>query len=545
MLNLWYKNAVIYCIDVETYHDSAHDGIGDFKGLTHRLEYLSGLGVTCLWLLPFYPSPNRDNGYDVQDYYNVDPRLGHLGDFVDFMHQAHERGMRVIIDLVANHTSIEHPWFQSARSDPDSPFRDFYVWSEKRPDDHADGIIFPGFQKSTWSYDHKAKAYYFHRFYAHQAELNIANPMVRDEIRKIMGFWLELGVSGFRIDAAPFLIELKAIENVDVSDPFEYLEEFRTYLSWRRGDAILLAEANVTLSEALKYFGDGDKCQMLFHFLLNQRVMLSLAKQQGKPLREGLEKSSEIPPLAQWANFLRNHDELTLDTLSEAEREEVYAEFGPEESMKIYNRGIRRRLPPMVNGDQRRMQLAHSLLFSLPGTPVIRYGEEIGMGDDLSLPERDSIRTPMQWSDKPNGGFSRAEPDKLIRPVISEGPFGYPQVNVADQQRDPDSLLSITERMIRIRKECPELGWGKCRTLETNDTQVVAHLCEWQGESVIAAHNLGEQPRSVNLELTNDNGQQFIELLSNQPYGKLESPDAPLELSGYGYRWFRLGSDRL
>ncbi|WP_164100840.1 alpha-amylase family protein [Candidatus Laterigemmans baculatus] len=544
MLDLWYKNAVIYCLDVETYHDSDHDGIGDFNGLNHRLEYLSGLGVTCLWLLPFYPSPNRDNGYDVEDYYNVDPRLGHLGDFVDFMHQAREFGMRVIIDLVVNHTSIDHPWFQQARSDPDSPYRDFYVWSEKKPADHDEGLIFPGFQKSTWTYDRKAKAYYFHRFYEHQAELNIANPRVRDEIRKIMGFWLELGVSGFRIDAAPFLIELKALHNVDVSDPFEYLEEFRNYLSWRRGDAILLAEANVSASDAIKYFGDGNKCQMLFNFLLNQHVMLSLAREEGGPLCKALEDSPEIPPMAQWANFLRNHDELTLNALDESQQQEVYAEFAPEESMKIYNRGIRRRLPPMVQGDQRRLQLSHSVLLSLPGTPVIRYGEEIGMGEDLSLPERNSIRTPMQWANKHNGGFSCADPDQLIRPPVSGGPFGYEQVNVAAQQRDPDSLLSITERMIRVRKECPEIGWGKCRTLETQDRQITAHQCEWRGESIIVVHNFGERSRTIRLDLHSKDGEQFIELLSDQPYAELESPADPIKISGYGYRWFRLGSDR-
>ena len=540
MLDLWYENAVIYNLDVETFQDGNGDGIGDFGGLTRRLDYLAGLGVTCIWLAPFYPTPNRDNGYDVMDYYGVDPRLGDLGDFVVFMGKARERGIRVIVDFVMNHTSIEHPWFRAAREDPSSPYRDYYVWSERKPEDADEGIVFPGVQETTWTYDEKAGAYYFHRFYAHQADLNIANPAVRDEIRKVMGFWLELGVSGFRVDAAPFLIELKGLEGVEVSEPYEYLKEFRDYLSWQRGDAIMLAEANVSTDEAAAYFGGGDKLQMLFDFVLNQHVMLALARGTATPIAEGLRLLPSIPETGQWANFLRNHDELALDQLDRQEREEVLAAFAPDASMRVYGQGVRRRLPPMLDGDARRLELAHSLLFSLPGTPVLRYGEEIGMGEDLSLPERNSVRTPMQWSDAPNGGFSSAPSDELIRPVIDDGRFGYRKVNVDRQQRDRDSLLSVTERMIRLRKESPELGRGAWRIVETGDPRVLAHRCDGREGTVIAVHNLSGDDTTVTLDLGDDEGRELITLIGGGADEERKRSAGPIELAGYGYRWFRL-----
>ncbi|HET9225160.1 MAG TPA: alpha-amylase family protein, partial [Thermoanaerobaculia bacterium] len=407
MIDLWYKDAVIYSLDVETFQDSNGDGIGDFRGLTERLDYLGSLGVTCLWLLPIHPTPNLDNGYDVQDYYAVDPRLGTLGDFVEFMHQARERGIRVMLDLVVNHTSTRHPWFQSARRDKSSPYRNFYVWSDTLPDNAREGMVFPGYQDSVWTWDEEAKAYYFHRFYAHQPDLDISNPDVREEICRIMGFWLELGVSGFRLDAAPFLIEMKGAGAVG-EDQYAYLREFRDFLSWRRGDAILLAEANVEREKMAQYFGEGVRLHMLFGFLVNQHYFLALARQQAEPLIRGLKMPPPLPPTGQWANFVRNHDELDLGRLTPEEREEIARQFAPDPGMWLYERGIRRRLPPMLDGDRRRIELAYSLMFSLPGTPVLRYGEEIGMGDDLSLPERESVRTPMQWSREPNGGFSTA-----------------------------------------------------------------------------------------------------------------------------------------
>ncbi|MBD1806679.1 alpha-glucosidase C-terminal domain-containing protein [Microcoleus sp. FACHB-SPT15] len=547
MLDLWYKNAVLYCLDVETYMDGNDDGIGDFEGLTERLDYLAGLGITCIWLMPFHPTPNRDNGYDIKDYYNVDPRLGTLGDFVEFTCQAHERGMRVIIDLVVNHTSIEHPWFQAACKDENSKYRDFYVWSQEKPEDAHEGVIFPGVQETTWTYNEEAQAYYFHRFYEHQADLNIANPKVRDEIYKVMGFWLELGVSGFRIDAAPFLIELKGIEDqADVNDPYLYLKEIRNFLSWRRGDAILLAEANIEMKDVPAYFGDGDKMQMLFSFIVNQHIILALAQEQVAPIVEGLKASPEIPEVGQWAQFIRNHDELALNYLSKAEQEEIVAKFSPnKEKTWIYDRGIRRRFPPMIDGDPGRLRLAYSLILTLPGTPVLFYGEEIGMGDDLSQKERNSIRPPMQWSGEPNAGFSEAPSDKLFRPVITEEKFGYKHLNVIDQRRDPNSLLNWMERAIRMRKECPEFGWGKWQIIDTGNPSVFAHRCEWQGRAVMAVHNLGREACTVTLNLKNEEAEHLIDLLGDQQYQRIEDTSHDVQLEGYGYRWFRIGGQHL
>jgi maltose alpha-D-glucosyltransferase/alpha-amylase len=546
MLDLWYKSAVLYCLDVETYMDSNGDGVGDFPGLTERLDYISGLGVSCIWLLPFYPSPNCDNGYDVKDYYNVDPRLGTLGDFVEFTRQAHERGIRVLVDLVINHTSIEHPWFQAACQDQNSKYRNFYVWSQEKPKDAEEGIIFPGVQKSTWTYNEQAGAYYFHRFYEHQADLNIANPAVWEEIYKIMGFWLQLGVSGFRIDAAPFLIELRAIEDqAEVESPYEYLKQIRSFLSWRRGDAILLAEANVPMERVLDYFGDGDKMQMLFNFILNQNLILALARENADPLAKGLNSSPDIPEIGQWVHFIRNHDELSLDKLSEQEVEEIIANFSIDKAESwIYDRGIRRRFPPMIDGDPRRLRLAYSLMLTMPGTPVLRYGEEIGMGDDLSLEERQSVRTPMQWSSEANAGFSTAPAEQLIRPVISGGKYGYENLNAIAQRRDPKSLLNWMERAIRMRRECPELGWGDWEIIATDNPGVFAHSCSWRDGTVLAVHNLSREACTVTLKWEQSE-QCLVDLLDDQPYKPVENHSNQLHLEGYGFRWFRVGSHHL
>ena len=456
--DLWYKNAIIYCLDVEKYMDANADGVGDFEGLSRRLEYLAGLGVTCVWLQPFYASPNRDNGYDVSDYYSVHPKHGSLGDFVEFANHAEALGIRVIVDLVVNHTSNEHPWFKSARESPDSYFHDWYVWSEERPADHAKGIVFPGVQKTTWTYDKAAGKYYFHRFYDFQPDLNTTHKRVRDEITKIMGFWLELGVSGFRMDAVPFLIERKGAGVEHVKD-YELLHEMRDFLQWRRRDAILLAEANVPPDEDMKYFGaDGDNLQMMLNFAVNQRLFYAMASGDVEPLRWALQQTAPRPDAAQWVQFLRSHDECDLGRLRDEERQQVFRAFGPEKNMQLYDRGIRRRLTPMLHNDRRRLELAFSLLFSLPGTPMMQYGDEIGMGDDLSLPERECARTPMQWTSEPNGGFSRA--DHVVRPVIDDEEYGYKKVNVANQRRDRDSLLTFIERTIRARRECPEISWG-------------------------------------------------------------------------------------
>ncbi len=464
MINdLWYKNAVVYCLSVETFMDANGDGIGDFQGLQRRLDYLSGLGVSAIWLMPFQTSPGRDDGYDVSDYYNVDPRYGTLGDFVEFTHAAKQRGIRVLIDIVVNHTSNEHPWFQDARRDPKSRYRDWYVWSDKKPANADEGMVFPGVQKTTWTYDEKAKQYYFHRFYDFQPDLNTSNPHVQAEILKIMGFWIQLGVSGFRMDAVPFVIAEKGAEVKKPKEQFDMLRTFREFLQWRLGDSIILAEANVVPKENLTYFGDdGDRMQMMFNFHVNQALFYALASADSRPLAKAIRDTYERPATAQWGLFLRNHDELDLGRLTEKQRQKVFSEFGPEKDMQLYDRGIRRRLAPMLQGDRRRLELAYSLMFSLPGTPVLRYGDEIGMGDDLSLPERNCARTPMQWSTEPQGGFTKN--DKPVLPVISGGPFGFEHLNVADQRRDPNSMLNWTERLIRMRKEAPEIGWGNvCR----------------------------------------------------------------------------------
>jgi maltose alpha-D-glucosyltransferase/alpha-amylase len=534
----------VYCIDVETYADSNGDGVGDFAGLGERLDYLAGLGVTCIWLLPFYPSPNRDNGYDITDYYGVDPRHGTLGDFVELTHRARDRGIRVIVDLVVNHTSVDHPWFQAARSDPRSPYREYYIWSETKPKEAGEGIVFPGVQRAIWSYDRAARAYYHHRFYEHQADLNMANPAVREEIRKVMGFWLELGVSGFRVDAAPFLIDMQGAQAHPDEDPYRYLTEMREFLSWRSRDAILLAEANVTMDKVAKYFGDGTRFHLIFNFWLNQHVFLALAREQAAPIREAILAAPPLPPLGQWANFLRNHDEIDLGRLAEHDRQFIFAQFGPDPGMQLYDRGIRRRLLPMLGGDERRARLAYSLMFSLPGTPVLWYGDEIGMGDDLALPERMSVRTPMQWSDSANGGFSRAPAKQLVRPVVKGGEYGYPRRNVLAQQRDPDSLLNWMERLTRLWKECPELGAGTCHVVSVDDPAVFAHCCELDGEVVAAVHNLSREPRTVRLDLSDRKAQGIIELLGDRPYEPLEGAAHEIELEGYGYRWFRVDAIR-
>ena len=400
MINdLWYKNAVIYCLSVATYMDANGDGVGDFQGLMRRLDYLQGLGITALWLMPFQPSPCKDDGYDVADYYGVDPKYGTLGDFVEFTRGCEQRGLRVLIDLVVNHTSNEHPWFKEACRNPKSKYRDWYVWSARKPKNTNSGVVFPGVQKSTWNYDKTAKAYYFHRFYDFQPDLNTANPDVKAEILKIMGFWLQLGVSGFRMDAVPFVIAKKGANVTRPTEQYDMLRSFSEFLTWRKGEAIILAEANVLPDTDLKYFGEsGERLQMMFNFDVNQHLFFALASSDSRPLVKALEDTKPRPATAQWGQFLRNHDELDLGRLNKKQRETVFAAFGPDPDMQLYQRGIRRRLAPMLQGDRRHLELAYSLMMTLPGTPVIRYGDEIAMGDDLRLRERNSARTAMHWS---------------------------------------------------------------------------------------------------------------------------------------------------
>ena len=478
----WYKRAVLYSVEVDAYQDSNGDGVGDFRGLIARLDHIARVGATCLWLNPIHPSPGQDDGYDVADFYNVDARLGNIGDFVDLVDAAGDRGMRVMLDLVVNHTSIDHPWFQEARADRRSPYRDWYIWSDHEPSDRRQGVVFPGTQTETWTYDEAAKAWYFHRFYDFEPELNHANPAVRDEIRKVIGFWLRLGVAAFRLDAAPFVIELPKPDDPNTERDYGFLNQIRNWLSWRRGDAMILAEANVPDDQLPLYTGTragaDDRLQMLFNFRLNARMALALARGEVEPIVWALCTSPPLPPSAQWATFLRNHDEEDLSALTDAERAEVFAAFAPDETMRLYGRGIRRRLAPMLDGDRRRLELAYSLQFTLPGTPVVRYGEEIGMGDNLALPERNAIRTPMQWTDGPTAGFSTADSTQLVRPV--------------------------NRKVI--------LPAGKCQ---------VSAVPRWVAEQ---------------LELT----QPPEEVMADSGYGSLDPALAEMQIKAYGYRWIRL-----
>lgn len=537
--DVWYKNAIIYCLHVGSFMDANGDGVGDFEGLMRRLDYLAGLGVTCLWLMPFQKSPRRDDGYDVSDYYQVDPCFGTLGDFVDFTNQAEQHGIRVIIDLVVNHTSNQHPWFQEARRDRKSKYRDYYVWSDTKPKDADEGMVFPGVQKSTWTRDPVAGQYYFHRFYDFQPDLDGQNPKVQEEIRKIMGFWLQLGVSGFRMDAMPFVIQSKGAGKNHV-EHYEMLRDFREFLQWRERDAIILAEANVEPDVAPAYFGDdGDRLQLMFNFWVNQRMFYALATGDSRPLAKSLEQTRDHPSTAQWAHFLRNHDELDLGRLTDEQRRRVFEAMGPEKTMQLYDRGIRRRLAPMLHGDRRRLELAYSLMFTLPGTPVIRYGDELGMGDNLRLKERNCARTPMQWSTEPHGGFTRS--DEPILPVICDGPYGYHEVNAADQRRDPESLLNWTERIIRMRKEVPEIGWGDFAVVDTGDRTVFALRYDWRNNSVLVVHNLSGDAREVTIHLGDMAGRLLSNLLTHDHSEADGRGRHHLILEPYGYRWYRIG----
>jgi maltose alpha-D-glucosyltransferase/alpha-amylase len=544
MINdLWYKNAVVYCLSVATYMDANGDGVGDFKGLVRRLDYLQGMGITAIWLMPFQSSPCRDDGYDIADYYNVDPRYGTLGDFVEFTRGCRQRGIRVLIDLVVNHTSNEHPWFRHACSDPKSKYREWYVWSQKRPKDASFGVVFPGVQKTTWSWEKNARSYYFHRFYDFQPDLNTAHPEVQAEILKIMGFWLQLGVDGFRMDAVPFVIAKKGSKQSRPAEQYDMLRTFSEFLTWRKSGTIILGEANIVPKNDLEYFGEyGERLQMMFNFDVNQHLFYAMASGDTRPLIKAMQDTKPRPATAQWGQFLRNHDELDLGRLTRTQRETVFAAFGPAKSMQLYQRGIRRRLAPMLQGDRRRLELAYSLMMTLPGTPVLRYGDEIGMGDNLRLPERNCARTPMQWSTEPNAGFtSHSRP---VLPVISDGPYGFRQLNVAAQRRDPDSFLNWMERLIRMRKETPEIGWGEFSFLPVRTPGVLVMEYTWRNNSVLCIHNLAAEPREVRFSLTTKNESDralLINLLAGEHSKADESGRHCIEIEPYGYRWYRVG----
>jgi trehalose synthase len=541
--DLWWKTAVVYCLDVETFFDGDGDGTGDLRGLAQRLDHLADLGVTCLWLMPFYPTPDRDDGYDITDFYGVDGRLGSHGDLVEVLRTARDRGIRVIADLVVNHTSDQHPWFRAARRSRSSPYRDWYVWRDEPPEEQAE-VVFPDQEDSVWQRDEEAGQYYLHRFYRHQPDLNVANPAVRDEIAKVAGFWLQLGLSGFRVDAVPYFLETLGVEAPEdaPADPHDVLRDLSAFLSRRTGDAVLLGEVNLPYEEQVRYFGGngGTELTMQFDFIGMQRLYLSLARGDARPLREALTDRPQLADHCQWANFVRNHDELTLDKLSEDERQEVFAAFGPEPRMQVYDRGLTRRLPPMVDGDPRRIRMVYSLLFSLPGTPVLFYGEEIGMGENLDAEGRHAVRTPMQWDDGPNGGFSTAEAAHLPNPVV-EGGFSPGFVNVAAQRRDPDSLLRFMTMLVRRYRQCPELGWGRPSLLEQPRDAVLAHTVTSGEARVLALHNLAAEPVTVPLRLPDVDGDaRLVDLLADGETAVGPDGAVELDLDGYGYRWLRV-----
>ncbi|MEG9326768.1 alpha-amylase family protein [Salinimicrobium catena] len=539
MNKFWYKNAIFYSLDVETFKDSNDDGTGDFEGLRNGLSYLSSLGVTCLWLLPIFDTPNRDNGYDVRDYYKIDPRLGDLGHFAQLLDAAEEEGMRVIIDLSVNHTSIEHFWFQEARKDKKSRYRDYYIWVDEKPEDPEPNMMAgDGESGSSWKYDRKAKAYYYHSFYPHQPDLNLSNPDVQKEIFRIMHFWLKLGVSGFRIDAAPHMFKEKGRMDFD-GDPHEIFRNFREFVETQKPDAILLAEVDLDPNDYNKFLGNEDQMHMLFNFYVNNFIYLAFAREEATPLAKAMERMPEsITEKEQLAIFLRNHDELNLDKLKKNEREEVFKAFAPKDNMRIFGRGIRRRLASILGNDRKKMELAHSLLFTLPGTPVLRYGEEIGMGEDLSMEGRSSVRTVMQWSSEKNGGFSNAPKAKLIRNVISGGEFGYEKVNVSDQHRDPDSFLNWISKAIDYRKEFPEFGWGRCRIIDTANPKVLGYFTKSDKGIGIAFHNFSDKEMTVEFKLEGEKDlKNIIDIFGNMRYDPFDPEKGEITLTPYGYRW--------
>lgn len=540
----WYKNAIIYSLDVKTFMDSNGDGRGDFRGLEHRLDYLAGLGINCLWLQPFFPSPQKDNGYDISDYYSIDPDLGNLGSFVEFIDKARDRGIRVLVDLVVNHTSNQHPWFQRSREDKQSKYRNYYIWLESEPKQSSPDTVFGKEQGGNWEYDEVAQAWYYHTFYRHQPDLNMTNPDVREEITWIMRFWLKLGVLGFRVDAVPHMLRQKGKEKFR-DDPHHLLREWRDFVEAQRKDAVLLAEVDTEPDRYRDFFGDSDQMHMLFNFYLNNYLFLGFAREDARPVISALKTLPRPRDREQFAVFLRNHDELDLERLKKKEREEVWEAFAPEENMRIYGRGIRRRLPPMLKNDRRRLELAYSLLFSLPGTPVFRYGDEIGMGDDLKLKERNSVRTVMQWSEEENGGFSKASPEQLVLPVIREGEYGYKILNVHRQMRETDSFLDWIKRIISVRKECIEFGRGDYEIIPSGNSSVLIHCCRWKEGFSLALHNFSSRDCEIILEskaLADTEVVHLIDVFGDKVYEAFDPRSRKIQLDKYGYRWFRYSS---
>ena len=541
---LWYKDAVIYQLHVKAFFDADNDGIGDFAGLSRKLDYLQELGVTALWLLPFYPSPLRDDGYDIGDYRNVNPSYGNMRDFRQFVRECHDRGMRVITELVINHTSDQHPWFQRARNaKPGSNHRDFYVWSDNDQKYQGTRIIFLDTEKSNWTWDPVAKSYFWHRFYSHQPDLNFDNPAVMREVLSVLRYWLEMGVDGLRLDAVPYLIEREGTNNENLSETHDVLKKIRAAVDEGYSDRMLLAEANQWPEDVLPYFGDlskgGDECHMAFHFPLMPRMYMAIAQEDRHPVTDIMRQTPEIPETCQWAVFLRNHDELTLEMVTDKERDYLWNFYAKDRRMRI-NLGIRRRLAPLMDNDRRKIELLNSLLFSMPGTPVVYYGDEIGMGDNVYLGDRDGVRTPMQWSPDRNGGFSRADPARLYLPAVADSIYGFDAVNVEAQERSPSSLLNWMKRLIAVRQQQKSFGRGTLRFLYPGNRKVLAYVREHEGEVILCVANLSRSAQAVELDLSRHKNCVPVELLGRSTFPPIGDLPYLLTLPAYGFYWFGL-----
>ena len=536
---LWYKDAIIYQLHVRTFCDSNGDGIGDFPGLMQKLDYLQELGVNAIWLLPFFPSPLRDDGYDISDYTAVHPSYGVLEDFKTFLAAAHDRGMRIIIELVLNHTSDQHSWFQESRSSRDNPKRDWYVWRET--DDHYQGvrIIFLDTERSNWAWDPLSKSYYWHRFFSHQPDLNYDNPAVFEAMWGVMKFWLEMGVDGFRLDAVPYLVEREGTSCENLPETHAIIRELRRRADREYPGKMLLAEANQWPSDVCSYFGEADEFHMAFHFPLMPRMFMSVQLEDRKPIVEILEQTPRIPDSCQWCLFLRNHDELTLEMVTDIERDYMYDEYARDKGMRL-NLGIRRRLSPMMDNDRWRIQLLNGLLMSMPGTPIIYYGDEIGMGDNVYLGDRNGVRTPMQWNGGWNAGFSGADPERLYSPLISNPVYGYQAINVESQRRSQHSLLSWMRRIIHVRKSSRVLSRGSIEFLKPSNHRVLAYVRQLGEEKILVVNNLSKSAQAVELDLGRYKGSIPIEMFGGNLFPRIGDLYYLLTLGPYQFFWFRL-----
>ncbi|HEX3544747.1 MAG TPA: maltose alpha-D-glucosyltransferase [Candidatus Acidoferrum sp.] len=537
--NLWYKDAVIYQLHVRTFCDSNGDGIGDFVGLTQRLDYLQELGINTIWLLPFYPSPLRDDGYDIADYTTVHPNYGTLDDFKAFLNAAHNRGLRVIIEMVMNHTSDQHPWFQEARSSQNNPKRDWYVWSDTDAKYKGVRIIFIDTELSNWTWDPVSKSYYWHRFFSHQPDLNFDNPDVFEAMWEIMKFWLDMGVDGFRLDAVPYLVEREGTSCENLPETHAIIKKVRQRLDENYPGRMLLAEANQWPADVRAYFGDGDEFHTAFHFPLMPRMFMAVKLEDRKPIIEILDQTPPIPANCQWCIFLRNHDELTLEMVTDIERDYMYDEYATDKTMRI-NLGIRRRLAPMMENDRRRIELLNGLLMSMPGTPIVYYGDEIGMGDNIYLGDRNGVRTPMQWNGGTNAGFSFADPERLYSPLISNSVYGYQVVNVDSQRRFGHSLLSWMKALIKTRNAYRVFSRGTMEFLRPSNHRVLAYIRELGNEKILVVNNLASSAQAVELDVQRYKGYIPIEMFGRNLFPRFGDLPYLLTLGPYQFYWFRL-----